>query len=765
MSLATACREGGETTERTDESGGTYQYKPDAPASACIGRINKCTHSLARRACIGQVRFQLLIALALVPLRLIWTQFRERLSNPAPSAGKRVRSQLAARKRRSILGSYWRVLPQLWPYRRALILSAFCALGISFCWAANLSATAPIVKLLFEGKNLHQYLDEKIEVAQQTIATHQEKLEDLNEQDTERRARALRKESEASYELWMLEGIRGTVMLWVPDKAFPTLVLVLCGVLIGTLLKGIFVYWEDTLVGQAINLVIVDIRKACFRHTLSLDYQTIAMQGTSQLMSKLVNDVEVLGLGLQALLVRLIREPLKAGGCILFSFCINWRLTLLAMIVLPVMGFVFHRFGQSLKRASHGTLEGMSAISKCLNESFDSIKAIIAFGSGRRHRRQFHYANKLYNKKSNKVLRVASLTRQLTELMGVTAVMMAVFPGAYLVLNQTDKFLGIKLSNGPMDSAQLAVLYALLAGTLDSIRKMSAMNRELRRGSAACDRIVQILDAQSRVPESAHPVLLPRHSSEICFKDITFNYHQVATEHGLRPPALENVNLTVKVGEVVAVIGENGSGKSTLINLLPRFYDPEHGSVRIDGIDIRDVTSRDLRSQIGLVTQETLLFDDTILHNIRYGKPDATREEIEDAARRAHVLPFVSQLPDGFDTQIGEKGMKLSGGQRQRIALARAIIRDPAILILDEATSAIDSQSEQIIHQVLKTFVQGRTVFIITHVINDTFLDLVTRIVVMENGKVGAAGTHQELLATNATYQRLYHGNAKSRAA
>jgi subfamily B ATP-binding cassette protein MsbA len=340
-----------------------------------------------------------------------------------------------------------------------------------------------------------------------------------------------------------------------------------------------------------------------------------------------------------------------------------------------------------------------------------------------------------------------------------------VLPGAYLVLRETDTVLGLQLAGGPIDSAELATLYALLAGTLDPIRKLSSVYSEMKRAGAASDRIFEILDKKTKVPEPESPRIAAPLTGEIRFEDVSFSYAQRESDGMVRPPALRNINLTVKAGEVVAVIGENGSGKSTLLNLLPRFMDPDQGSVQLDGVDIRHLQTCDLRCQIGLVTQETLLFDDTLLENIRYGNPDATDEQLAAAAEQAHVNPFASQLPDGFDTGVGDKGQKLSGGQRQRVSLARAIVRDPSILILDEATSAIDAQSEQLIHRVLKEFVEGRTVFIITHVINDTFLDLVTRIVVLEQGRIAAMGTHEELVDSSPVYQRLYHSSATTRAA
>jgi len=272
--------------------------------------------------------------------------------------------------------------------------------------------------------------------------------------------------------------------------------------------------------------------------------------------------------------------------------------------------------------------------------------------------------------------------------------------------------------------------------------------------------VFSLIDEKTAVPEPRHSRVMARHAASISLQNVSFRYAAGDDpEENERPSALRNVTLDIPFGEVVAVVGGNGSGKSTLVNMIPRFMDPSAGHVRIDSVDIREYRTLDLRSQIGLVTQETLLFNDSIYNNIRYGNPTASREQVEDAARQAHADSFISQLPDGYDTLVGDRGGKLSGGQRQRIALARAIVRDPAILILDEATSAVDAQSEELIHNVLKDFSRGRTVFIISHVLNRTFLDLVTRIVVMDQGRIVATGRHEELVKSCPAYNNLLAGS------
>jgi ABC-type multidrug transport system fused ATPase/permease subunit len=299
------------------------------------------------------------------------------------------------------------------------------------------------------------------------------------------------------------------------------------------------------------------------------------------------------------------------------------------------------------------------------------------------------------------------------------------------------------------------VFFGLLAGASEPARKLSEVFSRLQRASAAAERIYQLIDREPTVfdPPQARP--LPRHCRELAFEGIQFHYYPAQ-------PVLQDINLRIAFGETIAIVGPNGCGKSTLANLIPRFYDPIKGSVKLDGIDLRDARLTDIRSQIGLVTQETLLFDDTVYNNIRYGSPHATRAEVMAAAQQAHAGFIETKLEHGYETVVGPRGSMLSGGQRQRISLARAILRDPSILILDEATSQIDLESEQLIHKVLEQFTRNRTTVIITH--RMATLALADRIVVMQGGRILDVGAHDELLRRSDLYSRLYSMQFKEAA-
>jgi len=672
--------------------------------------------------------------------------------------------------------------PKLWPYlkpfRKQLVVSLFLGLMIAGLWGGNLTIAFPIITLLTEHGSLHQSVDERIKTANEkeatllaSLAKVDGRLKELEgEPDGTRNAEYVELlENNARYQrhlaterqtILQLGRLQHYVMPFVPNNEFHTLLWVFAFLIGATFLKGVLMYFQDVLIGGISEQVVAGVRKDMLKHVLKLDYQTLSLEGQSGLMSRFTYDAEQISQGIGLVGGRLIREPLKCLACMVLALYFNWRLTLLALAFLPLLGLFLSRLGSMLKRASRRMMESMSSIYKVLEETFDGLKVVIGFHNARYHRKLFDDQYSLYFRKAMKVIRIDAAAKPLLELLGLAAMFAALIPGAYLVIRQKTDIGGIQLSSHVMDLAELGMIYALLVGLLDPCRKMSAVFPRLKRATAAIDRIFTMIDRESTIVSATEAEPLPRHHKEIEFRDVSFRY-ATNNPHSQRPLALEHVDLTVKFGEVVAIVGSNGCGKSTLVNLLPRFYDPDAGEILIDGRPMTGIRLEDLRHQVGVVMQDTVLFDGSVLENLRYGSENATPLQIEEAARRAHVLPIVENLPDGFDTLIGGKGKELSGGQRQRIALARMILRDPSILVLDEATSAADAESEALIHQALKEFVKGRTTFVISHTISQSLLDFVTRIVVMEQGHVIATGTHEQLLEVCPIYHRLYHAPSR----
>lgn len=674
------------------------------------------------------------------------------------------------------MGSFQRLVPYIWPYRRRLIASILLSLVIAALWGANLTVAFPVVKVLLERTNLHDYVEQTIagaaaeeEKLVTRLATTDDRLasyetEGLPENDpayVDLLGAQLHIQDKLARErrtLYQFRWIKLHVLPFVPRNEFQTLAWLLVLVLVATAVKGVLIFFQEVLVGSVAELSVMGVRKELLQRVLKLDYESLSREGTHGLMSRFTYDAEQLSQGITLLGGKLIREPLKCLSCMIFALAVNWRLTLLSLIFIPLLGLFLGKMGRMLKRASRRMMESMSQIYKALEETFAGLKVVIAFNSSEHHRQQFDRQYETYFRKAMRVVKIDAAAKPSLELLGLMAMFVALIPGAYLVLRGKTHIGGLRLTSDVMSPAELSMLYALLAGMLDPCRKLSTAFSRIKRSSAAIDRIFALADQESTIADPADLRPMPRHSKSIEFRDVCFRYVS-RDEQMQRGLALEHLDLKVHFGEVVAIVGQNGCGKSTLVNLLPRFYDPQSGEVLIDGRSLKEVPLANLRGQVGIVTQETVLFDETIFENIRYGRPSATREEVEEAARQAHVLPIVETLPHGFETVIGDQGKDLSGGQRQRIALARVILRDPAILILDEATSAADAESEALIHQTLKTFVRDRTTFLITHSMTPGLLEVVTRIVVMENGKVVGSGSHDDLLHTCPLYDRLFNSS------
>jgi len=657
--------------------------------------------------------------------------------------------------------NFLRALRCAWPYRSRLVLSIVCAMIAAIFWGLTLGAIYPVLQGLGKEQSLQVWVETRITDTEKDIKGIQEaingvnaKIKQIRKGDDQRQrettadlARLDSKMATASRKLNLYSIAQTYINKFLPPSCFKTLAIIIGLVVVGVAFKGFFEFCQESLVGSVVNLSLFDLRKKFYRNVIHLDVNYFSEQGTHELMARFTNDMEMLGTGTKTLFGKVVAEPLRALACIIGACLISWQLTLLFLFLVPIALFVLTKVGRIMKRATRRLLERMSNIYKILQESFLGIRVVKAFTMEPYERRRFHMATKDYYHKAMRLVIIDALADPIIELLGVAAVALALIAGAYLVLHPEKPYLlGMKMTNG-MEAEELLQLYAFLAAIADPVRKLSSVYTRIQSGAAAADRIFNYLDRQPRVQPNSNGRRLQRHQSGIEFRDICFSY-----EPGR--PILTNVHLKVRFGETVALVGKNGCGKTTMVGLIPRFYDPDHGSILVDDVDIRQVNLRSLRQQIGVVTQETILFDDTIYNNISYGNRGAGKEAVEAAAQQAFIHDFVMTLPNGYETRIGEAGSKLSGGQKQRIALARAILRDPSILILDEFTSASDAENEVLIHRALKTFMRNRTTFVITHRLNT--LEIADRIVVVDGGRIEAVGVHAELLRTCAVYQRLH---------
>ena len=657
------------------------------------------------------------------------------------------------------MSSFVRVVRLALHYRFTFIASLLSAVMVGLLWGANIGVVFPIIKVAFENESPQKWIETEIANAHKKIADDRAEISEIEGQLAAAEGKqerilknrlAVNREEIAAEEkaIDRYRWFQPYVDSYLPSDPFRALAIFIGFLFLGTIVKDGFLICNTILVARLSHLATFDLQKIFYRRILRMDMARFNKDGTSDLMSRFTYDMENLAVGLVSLFGKLVREPIKAVVCLIGAACICWRLLIFSLLLAPLAGLLVQWLAKMLKRANRRAMEEMAQLYNTLEETFRGIKIVKAFTMERHERRRFHHISKNYYRKAMKIARYDSLTRPLTELMGVVTICLALLAGAYLVLNNETHLFGIRMSNRPLSLAALLTFYGLLAGTADPFRKLSEIFARLQRAAAASDRIYAMVDLESQVRNPQQPKAMPRHRRDLVFDGVDFSYEP-------DKPILKSIDLQINFGETVALVGPNGCGKSTLASLISRFADPTSGEIRLDGVNLKDARIRDVRVQIGLVSQETLLFDDTIENNIRYGSPLATRDQVVDAARQAYAHQFIeNELGDGYQTVAGPLGSRLSGGQRQRIALARAILRNPAILLLDEATSQVDLESEQLIQRALEKFARGRTAIIITHRMG--ILAMADRIVVMEDGRILDVGSHEELLGRCGLYNRLY---------
>ena len=502
-------------------------------------------------------------------------------------------------------------------------------------------------------------------------------------------------------------------------------------------IKNIFLYIKNILLRIVELKLVKEIRDRLYIHiqTLSLGYFNRQHSGT--ITSIVMNDVEQLQIALAVVFQRLFVEPINILTFVALLFIISWKLALIAIIIIPLAGIAIFSIGRSIRRKSRRTQAKIAEIMQILTETVTSIRIVKAFVNEKEEVKNFTRESKHYFKLLLKRARLDLIAGPTTETFGVIIGVVLLWYGGMEVLAQKG-----------VSAEDFIRFILILFSILGPIKQLSNVNLKIQIGAASAERIFGLLDTPPEIVEDPDPVELDVFNNAIEFDQIHFEYSD-ADER-----VLDGVSFTIKKGEIVALVGPSGSGKSTIADLIPRFFDVSKGALRIDGNNVRKISFSSLRGSMGIVTQEVILFNDTIRKNIAYGQSDVTEEAIQKAAKAANALEFIEQSPDGFDTLIGERGVNLSGGQKQRLAIARALLKNPPILILDEATSALDTESEKMVQKAIEVLMKDRTVLVIAHRLST--VQNADKIVVLDKGKILEVGSHNELYEKGGLYRRLY---------
>ena len=499
--------------------------------------------------------------------------------------------------------------------------------------------------------------------------------------------------------------------------------------------KGLFFYTHEYLMNYVGGMIITQMRDALYRQYMALPQVFYDRTATGLLVSRVTYDVNILQSSVSTVVTNLLKDIFTIIGLVGVIFYREWRLALIAMVVFPIAVLPIIKFGKRLRRISTSSQVSMSRLNTHLQETLVGNNIVKAFCREDYEIDRFHQENLEFFRLRMKNVSTRAISPPVMELLGGFGIAAIMFYGGYQVIQGTS-------TPGTFFSflAALLMLY-------QPIKSLSNINNSVQEGMAAAKRVYEILDLPTEIDDNPDAVSLPPISREIRFEQVNFAYDDRL--------ALQNIHLTVPKGEIVALVGPSGAGKTTLVSLVPRFYEVTSGAISIDGHDLRDVTLASLRGQIGVVTQQTFLFNDTVRNNIAYGRPEASEAQIIEAAQAAFAWDFIQHLPKGLDTVIGEQGVMLSGGERQRVAIARALLKDPPILILDEATSSLDSEAEREVQKALDNLIQGRTTLVIAHRLST--IRNAHRIVVLEDGKIVEAGRHEDLLTRGGVYAKLYY--------
>ncbi len=509
------------------------------------------------------------------------------------------------------------------------------------------------------------------------------------------------------------------------------------------IVKGLFTYTTNYLLAYVGQRMVRDLRDTLFSHLQELPLPFFAQKRTGDLIAHMTYDITILENSLTKDFANLIQQIFVAVGTVVMIFYLHWQLSLLALLVFPLMAWAYSIFSNRIRKVARKRQKKFGDLTAVLEEMLYGIRIIKAFNLTKVGSKRFEKENHANFETGLKTVQVQATMTPTLELLLVIGFSIVLWFG------------GKEVINGNLSPGELVAFFGYVALLSTPVTSISRIVGSLEQAFAAGDRVFELLDVQPSIRDLPGAPEIGDITGQVSFRNVSFYYP------GENKLVLDQVNLEVSPGEVVAVVGPSGAGKTTLVNLIPRFYDSTEGQVLVDGIDVRTVTQESLREKIGIVPQETILFGVSIRDNIRYGRLDATAEEVEEAAQLANAHQFIAELPDGYETILGDKGLGLSGGQRQRVAIARAVLRDPKILILDEATSALDTESERLVQDALNRLMHNRTTFVIAHRLS-TIINA-NRIIVLQDGQIQELGTHEELLAQGGLYHKLYEMQFRGR--
>ncbi|OAM92737.1 ATP-binding cassette, subfamily B, MsbA [Pelosinus fermentans] len=534
------------------------------------------------------------------------------------------------------------------------------------------------------------------------------------------------------YVPWILRDVIDEVLT---TKNMSMLNTITIGIVIVYFLRGIFFFGQTYLMSYIGQKIIIDIRGDVYKHMQRLSLSYFEKRQTGKVMSYITNDVAAVQGALVESMIELLTEGMTLIGSLGAMFYLHWKLSFLTLVTLPLVGQAIKIFGKKLRTSSRTVQERTADITSFLQESISSVRIIKSFAREDYEIDRFQKENSHNFRAQMKNSQIMATLTPVIEFLAAIGVTLIIWYGGKEVID----------NNLTAGSLIAFLMYAI--NLTNPLKRLSRVYGNIQKALSAADRVFEVLDTKPEIEDMPGAIALPTIDGYVALNNVTFEYK--AGE-----PALRQVNLKVTPGQVVAIVGPSGAGKTTIANLIPRFYDTTDGNITIDGIDIKTVTLQSLREQIGIVPQETILFNGSAYDNILYGKLDAGHDEVMNAAKAANAHEFIINMPDGYDTQIGERGSKLSGGQRQRISIARAILKNPRVLILDEATSALDTESEKLVQEAVDKLMIGRTSFVIAHRLST--IQRADLIVVMEKGKIAEQGTHAELLSADGLYSKLY---------